>query len=135
MARGWWPTPAVIFFLENRLSQFLLPAFTLPLASLVPSCLVATAETLRACLVSPLCCIHLCPFQAAPPALFSFSPPLSMVFPLHHFQRRMLLPLASASSSPRLSAFFWPSFHWSRQPVGIPTLEEERLSQFSNSHC
>lgn len=51
-----------------------------------------------------LCRIHLCPH-----------PRLHLV----------LLPLASVSSSPWLSYFFWSSFHWYRQLVGIPTLEEE----------
>lgn len=41
--------------------------------------------------------------------LFWFSPPLAVVFPLHHFQHRMLLPLASASSSSWLS-FLGPPF-------------------------
>jgi len=86
----------------------------------MPSCLIATAESHWA--VSPLfhlfsaasitiplpilgCTSCWLSIRFAGQALFWFSPLLSAVFLLHHFQCCTLLPLASASSSPRLSFF------------------------------
>lgn len=75
----------------------------------MPSCLVTTHLFSAASISVPLLGYTSCwipiPFLGQAP--FWFSPPLPAVFPSHRFQSRMLLPLASVSSSPWLSYFFF----------------------------
>lgn len=77
------------------------------------------------------------PFPGQAP--FWFSPPLSAWFPLHHFQCRMLLPLTSASFSPRFSSFFGPPFTKRGSQLVFPHWRKStRCSSwvwFPNSHC